>query len=448
MHVISRPGLVFQRRLAVSAAGLAVFFGAHRPALAAGPEGIGGNAMQQIAAMEQEKSTRTPAQRKLDSQFVYQLKLNRHELVPLLETNLHPRIRFAADGRIAVDIDANVTDDLLQQIRQAGGEVVTSVPGFHSIHALVPLDALESLAGSTDVNFIRRAAQPTVWRSVESQGDITHGASLARASFGVNGAGVKVGVLSDSVDYLANAQATGDLPTNVVVLPGQGGSGAGEGTAMLEVVNNLAPGAQLYFATATSSEAQFATNILNLRSNGCNIIVDDVSYPDESPFQDGIIAQAVNTVTANGALYFSAAGNNGNLDDGTSSVWEGNFLNGGAVTGSGSPITNYDSGSFHNFGTVANKTNYDTAIGIYNPTEHSFVLVRSAGAICHPPTITTFLFWTQPGQMFLIFQPTIKPALNDPYEALHRICGRQNRDCSIQRHDAVSASGSGGKSYG
>jgi hypothetical protein len=369
--------LNFQRWLTVLAAGLAVFFGAHRPAFAAGPEGIGGNALQQIAAMEQEKSTRTPAQRKLDSQFVYQLKLNRHELIPLLETNLQPHIRFAADGRIAVDIDANVTGDLLQQIRQAGGEVVTSVPGFHSIRALAPLDALESLAGSTNVNFIRRAAQPNVWRSVESQGDITHAASLARASFGVNGAGVKVGVLSDSVEYLANAQATGDLPANVIVLPGQGGSGSGEGTAMLEVVNNLAPGAQLFFATAYTSEASFAQNILNLRSNGCNIIVDDVTWSDESPFQDGIIAQAVNTVTTNGALYFSAAGNNGNLDDGTSSVWEGNFLNGGAVTGSGSPITNYDTGSFHNFGTVANQTNYDIATNVYNPT-------------------TIVLFWSDP----------------------------------------------------
>ena len=345
--------------------GLAILVGACRPVSAATLEGISDSTLQQIAALEQEKASRTPAQLKLDSPFVYQLKLNRHELVPLIATNFQPRIKFEPDGRVLVDIDARVTDDLLKQIQQAGGTVSASVPRFHSIRALVPLDSLESLAGLTNVNFIKRAAQARVWRSVESQGDATHGANIARTNFVVNGAGVKVGVLSDSVDYLSNAQATGDLPTNVTVLAGQSGvPGSGEGTAMLEIVNDLAPGAQLYFATANSSEASFAQNILNLRSNGCSVIIDDESYYDESPFQDGILAQAVNTVTTNGALYFSAAGNNGNKDDGTSGVWEGDFLSGGPV---GVPITASDpTGNLHNFGTAAHSTNYDTAIGIPN----------------------------------------------------------------------------------
>lgn len=100
---------------------------------------------------------------------------------------------------------------------------------------------------------------------------------------------------------------------------------------MLEIIHDLAPGAQLYFATAFVSWAGFAQNILDLRAAGCDIIVDDVEYFNESPFQDGIIAQAVNSVTADGALYFSSAGNSGNLNDGTSGVWEGDFVNGGTV---------------------------------------------------------------------------------------------------------------------
>jgi len=401
-------------------AGLTLVFGAFRPALAAPAESIGGNALQQIAAMEVEKATRTPAQRKLDSQFVYQLKLNRHELVPLLATNLHPRIKFEADSRIAVDIDATVTDNLLQQIRQAGGEVVTSVPRFHSIRALVPLDALESLAALTNVNFIQRAAQGHLWRTVESQGDITHGANLARANFGVTGAGVKVGVLSDSVDYLTNLQATGDLPTNVTVLAGQSGvPGIGEGTAMLEIINNLAPGARLYFATANTSEAQFAQNILSLRSNGCDVIVDDENYSDESPFQDGIIAQAVNTVTASGALYFSAAGNNGNLDDDTSGVWEGDFLNGGTV---GSPIagvqfgTRVESGRIHNFGTASNPTNYNTAIGISNPTVITLFWSDPLGK----STNDYDLFVLDPGgTSVLYYSNNAQTGTQDPFEACY-----------------------------
>jgi hypothetical protein len=59
---------------------------------------------------------------------------------------------------------------------------------------------------------------------------------------------VKVGVLSDSIDHLAQAQSSGALGP-VTVLPGQGGSGEGEGTAMLGIVHAMAPGAQLFFAT-------------------------------------------------------------------------------------------------------------------------------------------------------------------------------------------------------
>ena len=63
----------------------------------------------------------------------------------------------------------------------------------------------------------------------------------ANPGFGVDGAGVKVGVLSDSVDHLAQSQATGDLPTDLTVLPGQSGvPGTGEGSAMLEIVHDLA----------------------------------------------------------------------------------------------------------------------------------------------------------------------------------------------------------------
>ena len=95
---------------------------------------------------------------------------------------------------------------------------------------------------------------------------------------------------------------------------------------MMEIVHDLAPGAQLFFATAFTSPESFADNIRTLRFvYGCDIIVDDVSYSDEGVFQDGPIAQAVNDVTASGALYFSSAGNNGNITNGTSGTWEGDF---------------------------------------------------------------------------------------------------------------------------
>ena len=131
---------------------------------------------------------------------------------------------------------------------------------------------------------------------------------------------------------LATSQSTGDLGP-VTVLAGQAGlTLRDEGTAMLEIVHDLAPGAALYFATGDGGVSSFATNIRNLRAAGCDIIVDDVYYFNESPFQDAPIAQAVNDVTADGALYFSSAGNSGNKDDNTSNTWEGDFVDGGAAT--------------------------------------------------------------------------------------------------------------------
>jgi hypothetical protein len=156
---------------------------------------------------------------------------------------------------------------------------------------------------------------------------------------------VKIGILSDGVDPLAAMQASGDLPA-VTVLAGQAGSGA-EGTAMLKIVYNLAPGAQLYFATGGPSQAQFATNILNLRAAGCDIIVDDISYFAEGVFQDGTVAQAVNSVVASGALYFSSAGNEGRLDAGTSGTWEGDFVDSGIVL-SGGAVHGFGGGLTHN----------------------------------------------------------------------------------------------------
>ena len=215
---------------------------------------------------------------------------------------LRARLSFEPSGSLCVDIRAQVSSELLDFIRRNGGTVVNSFPKYHAIRALLPLEATESLAKRADVRWIRRAEQ-AVASATAVEGDIAHRADQARQAFAVDGTGVTIGVLSDSADYLTNAEAAGDLPL-VTVLPGQAGSGSGEGTAMLEIVHSLAPGASLCFATAFAGTASFAQNIRGLQAAGCRIIVDDVLYFSESPFQDGPIAQAVNDVSAAGVLFF------------------------------------------------------------------------------------------------------------------------------------------------
>jgi uncharacterized repeat protein (TIGR01451 family) len=327
-----------------------------------GVNGISSNALQQISALIAEKDTRSPAQLKMDSQLLYALKQSRGQPmapgVPTLQFLPTAETNGPFNGLFKVDIDATVSSNLLAAITNSGGVIENSVSQFDAIRAGISLALAEQLAGRPDVRFVRVADKGyTHTGSVDSEGDVTQTADLARAAFGVDGGGVKVGVLSDSVDHLGQSQATGDLPPNVTVLPGQSGvPGTGEGTAMLEIVHDLAPGASLYFAAGLNGQANFAQNILNLRAAGCDIIVDDIGYFAEPPFQDGVIARAVNSVTADGALYFSSAGNDGNKTHGTSGTWEGDFLDGGAA---GSPV-NGRNGNLHDFG---NATLFNTATG-------------------------------------------------------------------------------------
>lgn len=304
--------------------------------------------LAQIDALEAEKSRRTPVQNKMDSQLLFALRKDRGQPIVTGIRELSIDLDVDDAQRVLVDITATVSEPLLALIRGQGGRVVNAFAEYSAIRAWLPLSGTEQLAARSDVSFVQPAVRATVNAgSVSSEGDVAHRAGVARNTYGVTGAGVKVGVLSDSVDFLDESRASGDLP-NVTVLTGQSGVPAsGEGTAMLEIVHDIAPGATLYYATAFNGPASFANNIRQLRAAGCDIIIDDVYYFNESPFQDGVIAQAVNDVTADGALFFSSAGNSGNKNDSQSGVWEGDFVESGQTTSQGGKIHTFGSAAFN-----------------------------------------------------------------------------------------------------
>jgi uncharacterized repeat protein (TIGR01451 family) len=372
--------------------------------------GLSALTVQQIEMLEMEKVSRTPSQRKIDSNVLFTMRMLQGQSaapgIPYLNTG----VDLDQNNNIVVDITANVTDELLKQLQSAGATVLYTNAQYHAIRAIIPPNQIESLAALSDITFIspkvgsmtagsslpgrnrawplppsathfppgfeQRAAKvraelaaalqnpPVIINTgqgiVTTEGDATHRAADARGTFGVIGSGLKIGVLSDSINSqggLTRSQSTGDMPPTcgmplvqpcITVLQDDFSSGSDEGDAMLEIIYDMAPGANLYFATADFGEANFASNIQALRAAGCDIIVDDVFYFDEPVFQDGIVAQAVSNVITNGALYFSSAGNEGNEDSGTSGYFEGDFND------SGSSVFTFPGGAkigtIHNFG--------------------------------------------------------------------------------------------------
>ena len=80
---------------------------------------------------------------------------------------------------------------------------------------------------------------------------------------------------------------------------------------MMEIIHDVAPGASQAFHTAFEGQASFAQGIIDLAVAGADVINDDVIYFAEPFYQDGIVAQAVDTVKGMGVAYFSSAGNAG-----------------------------------------------------------------------------------------------------------------------------------------
>src|ERR1051325_2796069 len=214
--------------------------------------------------------------------------------------------------RVVVDAVAEDDAETLRAELEALGMQNAVVSG-RIVSGELPVAAIGSAGDLRSLRFVRESSAGRRAGTVTSQGDASMHADIARSSFGVDGAGVKVGVLSDSFNCLGGAGgdvASGDLSTVQPILEISSCNGAtDEGRAMLQIVHDVAPGASLAFASAFNGEAAFANNIVALKNAGAKVIVDDVFYYDEPMFQDGIVAQAVDTVVAGGAAYFSAAGN-------------------------------------------------------------------------------------------------------------------------------------------
>jgi len=228
------------------------------------------------------------------------------------------------DGYVSVNAVGDNAAALRTQLVSKG--MVNATVYEHAVSGRVPVSALRDVGATAGLRVLRPTLAATRRGLTTTQGDRAQRSDRARAQFGVNGRGVKVGVLSDSFDCApgpfdegqnftraAEDVRNGDLPAGIKVLkdlsPEPSDDCSDEGRAMMQIIHDVAPGAKQSFYTAFESQADFAHGIIALADDGADIIVDDIIYFGETMFEHGVIADAVEKVAKRGVPYFSAAGN-------------------------------------------------------------------------------------------------------------------------------------------
>jgi hypothetical protein len=340
---------------------------------------------------------------------------------------LSRRLRIDGSNEVQVYIlMSSVTDETVQQLVAAGVTVEIRDAARRRVQAHVPVARLDAVAQLAVVDAIRL---PTYGRrrtgNVTSEGDTILLADAARSQFGLDGTGVRVGVVSDGIKGVfatgcttsctgvdGGPIATGDLPASAGVRNGNGvltsssggiigrsfqangdleglppaspvcafpGAGA-EGTALLEIVHDVAPGAKLSFANGDTDLA-FNQAVSFLAASN-DVVVDDIGFFGE-PY-DGTSAVSANTAAALNnpnypiRAYFTAVGND--ADEHYIGTYTSSSVDGTSIAG----ISN--SGKLHLFQRTADTTD---VLGL-GPQPYNVIALPPNGEVA------IFLSWNDP----------------------------------------------------
>lgn len=186
----------------------------------------------------------------------------------------------AGGDRLHLDVRfANAHFEAEQSLIGLGFEIELAVPEFNRwqgwlpAHLIGQLRALDGVISVQTPHYATFAAGDTL-----TEGDEALNAAAARTRFNVDGSGVHVAVISDGIVGLEEAIQASEAPWLVEALPfGSGSLERGqEGTAMIEIVHDLAPGASISFGAVYSDLDHIAA--VNHFAQRVDIIVDDVSF--------------------------------------------------------------------------------------------------------------------------------------------------------------------------
>jgi subtilisin family serine protease len=211
-------------------------------------------------------------------------------------------------GGVRVVIETGRAGQARRAVDRLGGRVAATRGGL--VEALVPPAALGRLSRNPAVRFVRRPAR----RVGYAVGGEEIAASLASVwhAKGVTGKGVKIGIVDLGFQGYADRQASGELPANLVAVDYCSGRLAADephGTAVAEIVHEMAPDAQLYLI-CIDSDLSLWQAVTYAKSQGIQIVNYSIgTYNDGRGDGTGVDGAVVADARANGILWVAAAGN-------------------------------------------------------------------------------------------------------------------------------------------
>ncbi|HEX5313784.1 MAG TPA: hypothetical protein VFX38_02615, partial [Gammaproteobacteria bacterium] len=242
--------------------------------------------------------------------------------------------RVSATGRVEVYIRFRPGEmPAAAALATLGAENVVFSPALGIVQAWVPIGRLRETSQlaavvRVDLPAYGRAKVATLPDAMPRAGGVPPGLRIDREGIsgldvqplvnaGMDGSGLRVGVISVGVDGLSESQNAGYLPNNVWVAPGLAGEGA-EGTAMLEEVHAMAPGAALGFC-GPATTVDFVTCLDDLDNEfNADVIVDDLgffaAFLFNQPDGDALVNAVGDFIAAHPQINLATAAGNDALD--------------------------------------------------------------------------------------------------------------------------------------
>lgn len=215
---------------------------------------------------------------------------------------------------VSLDVRPGAEKVVSGDLRQLGAQVEATADGL--IAAVVPAGALSEVPQIDSVIQVRRPFTPELstddafvsWGALATDVKQWHDS-------GRLGAGVKVGVIDLGFKDYKALLGTDLPPSTDVVAWGKSSLGAEDstterhGTAVAEVVHDMAPSAQLYLARI-ANEAEFAQAVDWMVANGVDVINASLIWPGVG-ILDGLgpINKIVDGAVQRGVFWANAAGN-------------------------------------------------------------------------------------------------------------------------------------------